>query len=100
MDVSLWITVTASNWPVASCASNCRRIDGWPHSTCSGSAFFPQRRATSSHLSEKAPHMQHRTALSHDIANGPSMTPQADEVERKTGCWVPNSFCKCGWMPA
>ena len=64
---------------------------GCPHSTCSGSASLPQRLATSSHLSENAPHMQQRTPLSTRLRIGASITPHADEVERKTGCFVPNN---------
>src|SRR5947209_7923383 len=70
----------------------------FPQSTWSGSAFLPHRRATSSHLSENAPHMQHSTPRSTRFRIDPSITPQADEVERKTGCFVPNSVCSLGWI--
>ncbi len=64
----------------------------FPQSTWSGSAFFPQRLATSNHLSENAPHMQQSTPRSTRLRIDASITPQADEVERKTGCLVANSF--------
>jgi hypothetical protein len=67
-----------------------------PHSTCNASASFPQRLATSSHLSENAPHMQQSTRSRTTLRMAASITPQADEVERKTGCFVPNSSCKRG----
>src|SRR2546423_2671298 len=69
-----------------------------PQSTWSGSAFFPQRRLTSSHLSENAPHMQLRTRRETRLRMDASITPQADEVERKTGCFVPNNVWSRGWI--
>src|SRR5437762_7370344 len=58
VDVSLWVNVTVSNLPVANCRSTSFGSMCFPQSTWSGSAFFPQRLATSNHLSENAPHMQ------------------------------------------
>jgi len=55
---------------------------GWPQSTWSASAVFAQRRATSSHLSEKAPHMQQSTFRATRLRMAPSMTPQAEQVPR------------------
>ena len=63
------MSVSASNWPVASFASICSARMGEPHSTCSASASLPQRLETSSHLSEKAPHMQFRTFFCNEIAD-------------------------------
>ena len=58
--------------------------------------FLPQRRATSSHLSENAPHMQQSTRCLTRLRIDASITPQAEEVERKTGCLVPNNSCRRG----
>jgi len=54
VEVSLWMSVRASNWPVASLASICSARMGEPHSTLRPSACLPQRVETSSHLSENA----------------------------------------------
>ena len=43
VDVSLWIKVRESNWPVASFLSTSSARIGEPHSTCNASASFPQR---------------------------------------------------------
>jgi hypothetical protein len=60
-----------------------------PHSTSNPSASFPHRLATSSHLSENAPHIQQRTFFWHTrLRTAPSITPQALEVERNTGSLV------------
>src|SRR5205085_8551150 len=80
VEVSLWINVSASNWPDASFASTCSARMGEPQSTFNPSACFPQRCATSSHLSEKAPHMQQRTFFATRLRMAPSITPHADEV--------------------
>src|SRR6266481_8496827 len=58
VEVSLWITVSASNWPVASFLSTSAARMGEPQGTCNASASFPQRLDTSSHLYEKEQHMQ------------------------------------------
>ena len=71
-------------------------VDVFSQSTWSGSAFFPQRRATSSHLSENAPHIQQSTPRSTRLRIDASITPQADDVERNTGCLVPKSVCSLG----
>ena len=63
VEVSLWISVSASNWPEASFRSTASGRMGEPHGTWSVSAALPQRCATSNHLSEKAPHMQLSTLL-------------------------------------
>jgi hypothetical protein len=97
VEVSLWISVTASKSPVASFWSSVSGSICLPHSTLSPSASLPQRRVTSSHLSEKAPHMQLRTRREARLRMAASITPQADEVERKTGCFVPKSVCRRGW---
>src|SRR5436305_13713858 len=68
----------------------------FPQSTCNGSAFLPQRLATSNHLSEKAPHMQLSTPRPTRLRIDASITPHADEVDRKTGWFVLNNFCKPG----
>src|SRR5947207_298356 len=91
VEVSLWIRVSASNWPVASFLSTSSARMGEPHGTCSASACLPQRFDTSSHLSENAPHMQLSTLLETRLRTAPSMTPQAEEVLRKTSCFVQNS---------
>src|SRR5262245_25301981 len=91
VEVSLWIKVTVSNFPVASFWSIAFGSMCLPHSTCSGSAFLPQRLATSNHLSENAPHMQQRTPRSARLRIDASITPHADDVERNTGCFVPNN---------
>ncbi len=87
-EVSLCTRVTRSNSPVESWF---RRSSGsmfFPHSTCNPSADFPHRRETSSHLSEKAPHMQHKTFFLVRLRMDPSITPHALEVERNTGSSV------------
>src|SRR5215472_1581155 len=91
VEVSLWINVIVSNFPVVNCRSMALRSICFPHSTCKASAFFPQRWATSSHLSENAPHMQQSTPRSTRLRMEASITPQADDVERNTGCVVPNN---------
>src|ERR1700682_5758575 len=102
VEVSLWIRVTASNFPVARARSTSLGSICFPQSTCNGSASLPQRLATSSHLSENAPHMQQSSPepdwrlLPTRLRIDASITPQADEVERKTGCFVPNSVCSFG----
>src|SRR6184192_4180013 len=93
VEVSLWVNVTASNFPVANCRSRSLWSICLPHSTWSGSAFFPHRFATSSHLSENAPHMQQSTPRSTTFRMDASITPQADDVERNTGWLVPKSVC-------
>jgi len=87
-EVSLWIRVTVSNPPRPSAARNASGSTGWPHSNCSGSASSPQRRATSSHLSAKAPFMQHSTFRRVRLRSAPSITPQALLVARYTGSRV------------
>src|SRR6266487_3973368 len=96
VEVSLWVNVTVSNLPVASCLSTVAGSICFPQSTWSGSAFFPQRFATSSHLSENAPHMQQSTPRSARFLIEASITPHAEEVDRNTGCFVPNNV----WSPA
>ncbi len=86
--VSLWMSVTASNSPVASLASIASGMIGWPHSTCSASACLPHFLATSNHLSENAPLMQLSTFLLTRLRIEPSITPQAELVLTKTGCLV------------
>src|SRR5271156_7250730 len=86
--VSLWISVTASNSPVASFASMSAARIGWPHSTCSASACLPHFLATSNHLSENAPLMQVRTFFETKLRIDPSITPQAELVLTNTGCLV------------
>src|SRR5207253_11047368 len=96
VEVSLWVNVTVSNLPVANCRSTSFGSMYFPHSTWSGSACFPQRFATSNHLSENAPHMQQSTPRSARFRIDASITPQAEEVERNTGCFVPNSLWSFG----
>src|SRR5947208_1486402 len=91
VEVSLWVNVTVSNLPVANWRSTFFGSICFPHSTWRGSAFFPQRFATSNHLSENAPHMQHSTPRSTRFRIEASITPHAEEVERNTGCFVPNT---------
>src|SRR5437667_12067963 len=71
---------------------------GEPHGTWSASACLPQRFDTSSHLSENAPHMQLSTFLETRLRMAPSIKPQAEEVLRKTNCFVQKSACNCGWI--
>src|SRR4030095_12695881 len=92
VEVSLWISVTVSKLPDAEWRSTSLVSMFLPQSTWSGSAFFPQRVATSNHLSENAPHMQQRTPRSTRLRIEASMTPHADEVERNTGCFVSKSL--------
>src|SRR5437763_745387 len=92
VEVSLWVNVTVSNLPVANCRSTSFGSICFPQSTWSGSAFFPQRLATSNHLSENAPHMQQSTPRSARFRIEASITPHAEEVERNTGCFVPNTL--------
>ena len=80
VEVSLWMTVRASNWPVASFLSTASARMGEPHGTCSASASLPHRLDTSNHLSENAPHMQLSTFLATRLRMAPSITPQAEEV--------------------
>ena len=82
VDVSLCTRVTASKFPVARRSSICSGRMGEPQSTCSASTCFPQRLATSNHLSEKAPFMQLSTRLVTRLRIAPSMIPQADDVPR------------------
>src|ERR1700745_3052726 len=89
VEVSLWVKVTVSNLPVANCQSTSFWSMCFPHPTPSGSAFFPQRLATSNHLSENAPHMQQSTPRSTRFRMDASITPHAEDVERNTGCFVP-----------
>src|SRR5882672_10187451 len=98
--VSLWMNVSASNRPVASFLSTSAARIGEPQSTCSASASLPQRRDTSSHLSEKAPHMQLSTFFETRLRSAPSITPQAEEVLRKTNSLVESNCCNCGWILA
>src|SRR5437870_3793464 len=91
VEVSLCVNVTVSNLPVANCRSTSLASMCFPQSTWSGSAFFPQRFATSNHLSENAPHIQQSTPRSVKLRIEASITPHAEEVERNTGCLVPNS---------
>ena len=80
--VSLWMSVSESNCPVASFASIASARMAEPHGTCSASASLPQRFATSSHLSENAPFMQLSTFFCVRLRSAPSITPHALEVER------------------
>src|ERR1043166_2596794 len=96
VEVSLCVNVTVSNFPGASCLSRSFWSMCFPHSTLSGSAFFPHRFATSNHLSENAPHMQQSTPRSTKLRIDASMTPHADDVERNTGCFVPNEVWSFG----
>src|SRR5207248_11717080 len=96
VEVSLWVNVTVSNFPVANCRSTAFGSICLPQSTCSGSAFFPQRFATSNHLSENAPHMQQSTPRSPRLRIEASITPHAEDVERNTGCFVPNNLWSFG----
>ena len=73
---------------------------GLPHSTCKPSASLPQRLLTSSHLSENAPHMQQSTRFCTRLRIAPSITPQADDVDKNTGWRVPKRVCKRGRIPA
>src|SRR5947207_1566277 len=98
LEVSLWVNVTVSNFPVANCRSTAFGAIFLPQSTCSGSAFFPQRFATSNHLSENAPHMQQSRPRSPRLRIEASITPHAEDVERNTGCFVPNSVWSPGWI--
>src|SRR4029077_12945389 len=82
VEVSLWVNVTVSNLPVANCRSTSFGSMCFPQSTCSASAFFPQRFDTSSHLSENAPHMQQSTPRSTRFRIDASIMPHAEEVER------------------
>ena len=81
-EVSLWMSVRASYWPVASSRRSAAGSIGWPHSNFSAPAARPQRWATSSHLSENAPFMQHSTFFRVTLRSEPSMAPQALLVER------------------
>src|SRR5207248_7034318 len=92
VEVSLCVNVTVSNLPVANCRSTSFASICFPQSTWSGSAFFPQRFATSNHLSENAPHMQQSTPRSARLRIEASITPHADDVERNTGWFVPNNL--------
>ncbi len=82
------MTVSASNWPVASFWSIAAARMGEPQGTWSASAALPHRFETSNHLSEKAPHMQLSTFLLTRLRTAPSITPQAEEVLMNTSCRV------------
>ena len=99
-DVSLWMRVSESNSPVESFSRTISGRIADPHGTCSASACLPQRWLTSNHLSENAPHIAFRTFVFVRLRIEPSMTPHAEEVERKTGRFVPNSSWSRGWIPA
>ena len=80
VDVSLCTIVTASNSPLDSFSFRLSARIGEPQATRNPSASLPQRRATSSHLSENAPHMQQSTLRVVKLRIAASITPQADEV--------------------
>ena len=88
VEVSEWMKVMQSNLPVDRALRTASGSTGLPHSNWRASAGLPQRLATSFHLSEKAPFMQLRTPLRQTFRSAPSMTPQAELVERYTGSWV------------
>ena len=50
-------------------------------------------------VGERAAHAVEDAARD-EIADRASITPQADEVERKTGCFVPNRVWRRGWIAA
>ena len=81
-EVSLWMTVTASYWPVASSRRTASGSTGWPQSNLSALAGLPQRLATSFHLSENAPFMQLSTFFLTTLRTAASIMPQALLVER------------------
>ncbi len=56
--------------------------------------------ATLYHLSENAPQQRLRTFFAQRFFSEASITPHADEVERKNGRVVPPSFCNIGWVEA
>src|SRR5882757_11582824 len=82
VEVSLWMSVSASNSPVASFLSIASARMGEPQSTCNASACLPHFFDTSNHLSENAPHMQLRTRFWTRLRTAPSITPHALDVER------------------
>ena len=82
VEVSEWMKVMQSNLPVASAVRTASGSTGLPQSNCKASAYLPQRLATSFHLSENAPFMQLRTPLRQTLRKAPSMTPQAELVDR------------------
>ena len=81
-EVSLWMIVTASYWPVASSRRTASGSTGWPQSNLSAPAGLPQRRATSFHLSENAPFMQLSTFRLTTLRTAASIMPQALVVLR------------------
>ncbi len=100
VEVSLWMSVTASKPPCLRCARICSPRIGWPHSTASDTASLPHFLETSNHLSENAPHMQFSTLpVPTRLRTEPSITPHALDVESNTGCVVPKSSFSRGWMP-
>ena len=100
VEVSEWMNVTVSKPPSASFARTTSGSMAWPHSTCTASASKPHFFATSSHLSEKAPQHRQRTFFFARLRSAPSITPQAEEVARKTGRAVPKISCRTGWVEA
>ena len=100
VEVSLWMSVRASNWPVASFLSTCSARIGEPQGTWRASASLPQRLETSNHLSEKAPHMQLSTLRETRFRVAPSIMPQAEEVLIYTSCLVWSSCWSWGWILA
>ena len=71
-----------------------------PHSTCSGFGFLAAApRDVEPLIGERAAHAAEH-ALAHEIADRGFHHAPGDEVERKTGCFVPKSSCSRGWMRA
>ena len=87
-EVSLWMRVMASYWPVASSRRTASGSTGWPQSNFRKPAGLPQRLATSCHLSEKAPFMQLSTFFFTTLRTAASIMPQALVVDRYTGSCV------------
>ncbi len=94
------MSVKLSNPPCESFSRTISGLTACPHSTCSASACLPQRLETSNHLSENAPHIALSTFFCVRLRMAPSITPQAEEVDKNTGRFVPKSSCSRGWMPA
>ena len=100
VEVSLWMSVTRSNPPSSSFARTAAGEIASPHSTWIFSAGMPILLATSNHLSEKAPQQSVRTFFAQRLRSEASITPHADEVERKNGRLVPASCLSTGWVDA
>ena len=94
VEVSLWIMVMLSYFPLDSACSTASGVTGLPQSKRMASACLPQRRVTSCHLSEKAPLQKLAQRFPTRFRTAPSITPKALDVARKTRSPVNKTFLR------